>query len=162
MKEDHEKEENLISTNNEEEHKTECLGSVSSGFTGKASNFANFDMTPQELTNIVNKYKERDENMQDIKYFTQKKGIDFILKALSTDKRKGISSLAGREEYFGSNKIFRKPPPSFWDFVIEALSDKMIIILIFCSLFEIGISLYYILGEDQGDNMIGSMVLPLL
>ena len=152
MKEDHEKEENLISTESAD-RKTECLGSVSAGFTGSANNFANFDMSPQELTNIVNKYKERDENMQDIKYFQEKKGIDFILKSLATDKRKGISSLEGREEYFGSNKIFRKPPPSFWDFVIEALSDKMIIILIFCSVFEIGISLWYIFGEDQKDNM---------
>ena len=75
MKEDHEKEENLISTESGD-HKTECLGSVSADFTGSANNFANFanfDMSPQELTNIVNKYKERDENMQDIKYFQKKK-----------------------------------------------------------------------------------------
>ena len=112
-----------------------------------------FKITPQELTNIVNKYKERDENMQDIKYFQEKNGIDFLLDALSTDKKKGISSISGREQYFGSNKIFRKPPPSFWDFVKEALSDKMIIILIVCSVFEIGVSLYYIFGADQKDNM---------
>ena len=150
-----EKEENLISTDSEDKslRPTEYLGSVSSRFPGEPKNFVGFDITPQELTNIVNKYKERDENMQDIKYFTEKKGIKFILDALSTDKKKGISSIEGREEFFGSNKIFRKPPPSFWDFVIEALSDKMIIILIFCSLFEIGISLYYIFGEDQRDNM---------
>jgi len=112
-----------------------------------------FKITPQELTNIVNKYKERDENMQDIKYFQEKNGIDFLLDALFTDKKKGISSISGREQYFGSNKIFRKPPPSFWDFVKEALSDKMIIILIVCSVFEIGVSLYYIFGADQKDNM---------
>ena len=105
------------------------------------------------MTNIVNKYKERDENIQDINFFKEKGGIDFLLEAIITDKDKGIHSLEGREEYFGSNKIFRKPPPSFWDFVIEALSDKMIIILIFCSIFEIGISLYYILGEKQKDNI---------
>ena len=112
-----------------------------------------FKISPQELTNIVNKYKERDENMQDIKYFKEKNGIDFLLDALKTNKKTGISSAAGREEYFGSNKIFRKPPPNFWDFVKEALSDKMIIILIVCSVFEIAVSLYYILGAGQKDNL---------
>ena len=38
-----------------------------------------FKVSPQELTNIVNKYKERDENMQDIKYFKEKNGIDRCL-----------------------------------------------------------------------------------
>ena len=112
-----------------------------------------FKISPQELTNIVNKYKERDENMQDIKYFKEKNGIDFLLDALKTNKKTGISSAAGREEYFGSNKIFRKPPPNFWDFVKEALSDKMIIILIVCSVFEVAVSLYYILGAGQKDNL---------
>ena len=150
MKED--KQEVLIST--ESENGTECLRSVDSDLLIKNSTFPkNFNISPQELTNIVNKYKERDENMQDIKYFQEKNGIDFLLNAVDTSKTTGINSLEGREEYFGSNKIFRKPPPSFWDFVIEALSDKMIIILIFCSLFEIGISLFYIFYEEQKDNM---------
>ena len=140
MKED--KQEVLISTETEP-NGTEYLGSVNSDLLIKNSTFSkNFNISPQELTNIVNKYKERDENMQDIKYFQEKNGIDFLLNAVDTSKTTGINSLEGREEYFGSNKIFRKPPPSFWDFVIEALSDKMIIILIFCSLFEIGISFF--------------------
>ena len=46
-----------------------------------------FKITPQELTNIVNKYKERDENMQDIKYFQEKNGIDFLLDALGLCQR---------------------------------------------------------------------------
>ena len=118
MKED--KQEVLIST--ESENGTECLRSVDSDLLIKNSTFPkNFNISPQELTNIVNKYKERDENMQDIKYFQEKNGIDFLLNAVDTSKTTGINSLEGREEYFGSNKIFRKPPPSFWDFVIEAL-----------------------------------------
>ena len=145
-----EKSEELISTDSDA-HGTQYIGSVSGNL--QSANTYPFSISPQELTNIVNKYKERDENMQDINYFKQKGGIDFLLESVMTDKNKGISSTVGREEYYGSNKIFRKPPPSFWDFVIEALSDKMIIILIFCSIFEIGISLYYIFGEDQTDNI---------
>ena len=55
--------------------------------------------------------------MQDINYFNEQGGIDRILQALQTDKIKGISSTKGREEQFGSNKVFQKPPPTFCDFV---------------------------------------------
>ena len=125
-----------------------------SGGKGKgfSQNNGLFNISAQELTDIVNKYKERDENMQDIHYFSDKGGIASLLTALGTDKTKGISSTQGREEHFGSNKVFRKPPPSFWDFVLEAIGDKMIIILICCSIFEIGISIYYILSGKEADN----------
>ena len=125
-----------------------------SGGKGKENSQNNglFNISAQELTDIVNKYKERDENMQDIHYFSDKGGIASLLTALGTDKTNGISSTQGREEHFGSNKVFRKPPPSFWDFVLEAIGDKMIIILICCSIFEIGISIYYILSGKEADN----------
>ena len=125
-----------------------------SGGAGKgySNNNGLFNISAQELTDIVNKYKERDENMQDIHYFSDKGGIASLLTALGTDKSNGISSIQGREEHFGSNKVFRKPPPSFWDFVLEAIGDKMIIILICCSIFEIAISIYYIYGAEKDDN----------
>ena len=111
-----------------------------------------FGISAQELTDIVNKYKERDENMQDINYFAQEGGIDNLLQKVQTDKTNGIASKNGREEHFGSNKVFRKPPPTFCDFIKEAFQDKMIIILIFCSIFEIGISIYYIASKAEPDN----------
>ena len=111
-----------------------------------------FSITPQDLTKLVNLYKERDENMQDINYFIKEGGIDPLLSVLRTDKTKGISSKENREEHFGSNKVFRKPPPTFCDFIKEAFSDKMIIILIFCAIFEIGISIYYIASKREPDN----------
>ena len=112
-----------------------------------------FGISAHELTEIVNKYKERDENMQDIHYFSDKGGIASLLKDLGTDKTNGISSLDGREEHFGSNKVFRKPPPTFCDFVKEAFEDKMIIILIICSILEIAISMFYIFYKKETDNM---------
>ena len=147
-----EKAENLITTDTES-HTTVDMHSVSSNIININKDNRIFDILPGELTEIVNKYKERDENFQDIKYFKDKGGINPLLTSLNTDKNNGISSIAGREEFFGSNKIFRKPPPSFWDFVKEAICDKMIIILICCSIFEIGVSMYYIFKYDQKDNM---------
>ena len=111
-----------------------------------------FGISAQELTEIVNKYKERDENMQDINYFAQQGGIDSLLQKVQTDKTNGIYSKEGREDHFGSNKVFRKPPPTFCDFIKEAFQDKMIIILIFCSIFEIGISIYYIASGKEPEN----------
>ena len=119
------------------------------GYTQKSGSFG---ISAQDLTEIVNKYKERDENMQDINYFAQQGGIDSLLQKVQTDKTKGIASKDGREEHFGSNKVFRKPPPTFCDFIKEAFQDKMIIILIFCSIFEIGISIYYRVSEEEPDN----------
>ena len=120
-----------------------------------------FGITPHELTNIVNLYKERGDNYADIQYFNEHGGgIDELLGKLQTDKVKGISSTNGREEHFGSNKVFQKPPPTFFDFIKEAMSDKMIIILICCSIFEIGISIYYILsGEKNTDYFDGISII---
>ena len=91
-----------------------------------------FNITPKELTNLMNLYKDRSGNYNDIKYFQEKGGILPLLLSLKTDAKHGIStlSLENRKSHFGSNKIYIKPPPKFADFCIEAISDKMIIILI--------------------------------
>ena len=119
-----------------------------------------FDITPVDLTKIVDKYKERGENFADIEYFREQGGIDKLLGILKTDKQKGISSTNDRERHFGSNKIFQKPPPSLCDFIKEAMSDKMIIILICCSIFEIGISIFNNLkGEKDSEYIDGLSII---
>ena len=120
--------------------------------SGQTPTQSYFNITPQNLTEIVTYYKERDENFLDLKYFTDHDGTDELLNTLKTDKTTGISSEEGRAEHFGSNRIFRKPPPKFCEFVLEALSDKMIIILIICAFLEVGISMYYKIVE-QDDNV---------
>ena len=141
------------SDNNSYSINTNLINANSTQGSTNNKGYVPFIISPQELTEIVNKYKERDENMQDINYFIEKGGINQLLTDLHTDKAIGISSTEEREQHFGSNKVFRKPPPRFCDFVKEALADKMIIILICCSIFEIGISLFYIFGEGEKDNM---------
>jgi magnesium-transporting ATPase (P-type) len=112
-----------------------------------------FQITPKELTKIINLYKERTDNFEEIQYFQKEGGIDNLLNKLETDKKNGISSIENREEFFGSNKIFIKPLPNFWSFVQESISDKMIIILIISSLIEIGISLFNIFIKGEKNNM---------
>ena len=103
-----------------------------------ANNNNSFSISPQELSNLMNLYKDRSGNYNDIKYFQEKGGILPLLNSLKTDAKHGISksSVENRIEHFGENKIFVKPLPNFLDFVIEALSDKMIIILIISSLID--------------------------
>ena len=112
-----------------------------------------FKITPKELTHIVELYKERADNFGDIKYFEEQGGINKLLQKLDTDEKNGIKSIENREEYFGSNKIFIKPLPSFYSFLKEALEDKMIIILIISSIVEIGISLFNIFIKNETNNM---------
>ena len=128
-----------------------------------ANNTEEFSISPQELSNLMNLYKDRSENYNDIKYFQEKGGILPLLNALKTDAKHGISksSVENRIEHFGENKIFTKPLPNFLDFVIEALSDKMIIILIISSLIEIGISLFnkFVKGENNIDYLDGISII---
>ena len=112
-----------------------------------------YGIAPHDLTVIVNEYKERDANFNDLKYFSDHEGTNGLLKLLNTNKTTGISSLEKREEFFGSNKVFRKPPPNIFEFICEALKDQMIIILICCSVLEIGISMYYKYAKDEKNNL---------
>ena len=130
------------------------------------NNINSFSISPQELTNLMDLYKERHENYSDIKYLEEKGGVNYLYDSLQTDPKKGISSIANREVHFGSNKIFLKPLPKFCDFVIEALSDKMIIILIISSLVEISISLFkkFAKGEDNNIDWLdgGSIIVAII
>ena len=122
-----------------------------------------FNITPKELSNLMNLYKDRSGNYNDIKYFKEKGGILPLLLSLKTDAKLGIStlSLENRKSHFGLNKIYVKPPPNFADFCIEAISDKMIIILIISSIIEIGISLFNMIvkGENNLDYLDGVSII---
>ena len=122
-----------------------------------------FNITPKELSNLMNLYKDRSGNYNDIKYFKEKGGILPLLLSLKTDAKQGIStlSLEKRKSHFGLNRIYVKPPPNFADFCIEAISDKMIIILIISSIIEIGISLFnmFVKGENNLDYLDGISII---
>ena len=134
--------ENTINTSN-----------ISSSTIDTNSLMPKFKIEPHQLADIMNLYKERTEDYEDIKYFDEQGGIEELLKKLDTNQKTGITSTENREEHFGSNKIFEKPLPSLLDFIKESLEDKMIIILIISSIIEIGISLFNILIKGERNNM---------
>ena len=98
-----------------------------------------FNICAEELQEIMNKYRERGTDFNDLRIFDEPKAIKNLLLSLETDNINGISSntLKEREEKFGSNKVFIEPVPPFYFYFLEYLKDIIVIILIIFSIFEI-------------------------
>ena len=103
---------------------------------GKEKKFG-FGVSAHDLEEIMEKYKERGDDFKDLKFFRAQNGITNLLHSLLTNEKNGISSTNGREDAFGSNKVFFEPVPPFCSYVWEALQDMMVRILIICAIIEI-------------------------
>ena len=69
----------------------------------KSQSNPSFSITPKELSNLMNLYKDRSDNYNDIKYFQKKRwNITFI----------NLPKNRCKEWYF--NFVFRKPFRAFW------------------------------------------------
>ena len=95
-----------------------------------------FDIDAIELENLMGKYKERGNDFNDLRYF-ETKPIYEIVQALKTNTETGIDCIDGREEIYGSNKVFVEPVPPFCSYVWEALKDLMVRILIVAAIVSI-------------------------
>ena len=95
-----------------------------------------FEIDALELENLMGKYKERGSDFNDLRYF-EIKSVKQIMKELKTNTETGLDSLEGREEVFGSNKVFVEPVPHFCWYVWEALKDLMVRILIIAAIVSI-------------------------
>ena len=99
-----------------------------------------------DLENLMGAYKERGSDFRDLKLIEKMGGVDEILTKLKTDAKKGISTQENRLNDFGSNKIFVEPVPPFCSYVLEALEDLMVRILIVAAIAQI------ILGATLSDD----------
>ena len=120
-----------------------------------------FDIDAIELENLMGKYKERGNDFQDIKYL-EEKGISEIIIQLKTNTETGLDNLEGREEAFGSNKVFVEPVPPFCSYVWEALKDLMVRILIVSAIVSIVLGVTF--SEDPSKDWIdgASIVIAVL
>ena len=82
-------------------------------------------------------YKERGIFYKDLEKIRELGGSDGIMEKLKTELKIGIRSIDNRENDFGSNKIFIEPVPPFCSYVMEALDDLMIRILIVAAVIQI-------------------------
>ena len=127
----------------------------------KEENSKNFEIDALELENLMGKYKERGNDFNDLKYF-ETKSIKEIIRALKTNTETGLSNLEGREEFFGSNKVFVEPVPPFCSYVWEALKDLMVRILIVSAIVSIVLGCTF--SEDPSKDWIDgvSIVIAVL
>ena len=105
-----------------------------------------FGLDVIQISELMGSYKERTEELEDLKLIEKLGGPEGIMSKLKTDPKRGIDSIDNRENDFGSNKVFVEEPPTFCEFVCEALDDLMIKILIVAAIVQI------VLGVTLGDN----------
>ena len=120
-----------------------------------------YNITAIDLENLMGKYKERGSDFADLKYFEQK-SVAQLVQDLKTDTEIGLTSLDGREDYFGSNKVFVEPVPHFCSYVWEALKDLMVRILIVAAIVSIVLGCTF--SEDPSKDWIDgvSIVIAVL
>ena len=120
----------------------------------KPNSNSKFSIEVSTLEKLMGYYKERGSDFQDLKFFEENGGSDYIIKELKTDIHNGVDDLNNREEEFGSNKVFVEPVPPFCSYVLEALEDMMLRILIVSAIVSI------VLGCTLSDDprMTGLMV----
>ena len=111
-----------------------------------------FDIEVSALEQLMGYYKERGSDYQDLKFFEEKGGAEYLIKALKTDIHNGIDDINNREDEFGSNKVFVEPVPPFCDYVLEALEDMMLRILIVAAI--VSIVLGCTLSDDPSTDWI--------
>ena len=128
-----------INTKSKPEKKNDMISSQISNLISEDENMNKygFGITAHKLEEIMAKYKERGSDFRDLKYFREQGGTTNILNLLLTNEIAGIGSTEGREEVYGSNKVFVEPVPPFCAYVWEALEDMMVRILIVCAIVQI-------------------------
>ena len=110
-----------------------------------------FEIDSTELENLMGKYKERGNDFNDLRYL-EVKSVHQLIYELKTNTETGLDNLDGREEIFGSNKIFTEPPKHFCSYVWEALQDLMVRILIVAAIVSIILGVAF--SEDPSKDWI--------
>ena len=120
-----------------------------------------FGVSAIDLENLMGMYKERGSDFADLKYF-QTKSVSQLVQDLKTDTENGLTSFEGREDAFGSNKVFVEPVPHFCSYVWEALKDLMVRILIIAAIVSIVLGCTF--SEDPSKDWIDgfSIVIAVL
>ena len=121
----------------------------------------NFEITAMDLENLMGLYKERGNDFNDLKYF-ENKSVNKLIEELKTNTDIGLDNLEGREETFGSNKIFMEALPPFCSYVWDALKDLMVRILIVSAIVSIVLGCTF--SEDPSKDWIDgvSIVIAVL
>ena len=121
-----------------------------------------YDISSKELENLASSYKEKTSDNTEIDCIKKLGGVSEIFHKLKTSPDEGILTEYGREEAFGSNKVFIEPPTSYWEFLKESLSELLIIMLLSTAIIQIVIQCT--LSEDKKTGWLDglSIIIALL
>lgn len=112
-----------------------------------------FSVTKEGIDYLIQKYLNR-RFTEDLDYLERNSGVKFYEGALCTTYDKGLveadDQKEKRIEEFDSNEAPPEEPIRFCEFFLEALSDKIIIILIICAIIELCIGLIYDERKELG------------
>ncbi|CAB4286593.1 unnamed protein product [Prunus armeniaca] len=120
---------------------------------------AGFSIHPDELASIT--------LGRDIKALKMHGGIHGILRKVSVSLDEGVkdSNIPIRQNVYGLNRYTEKPPGTFFMFVLEALQDFTLIILMVCAVVSIGVGIAtegWPKGMDDGVGILISIVLVVV
>jgi Ca2+ transporting ATPase len=103
-----------------------------------------FKVSKEGINFLIQKYLNR-KGWEDVDYLKRLDGYSFYEAGLCTSLKEGLDETpeqrSHRSTIFDTNERPPDKPIRFCEFVLEALSDKIIIILIFAACVEIGIGL---------------------
>ena len=132
----------------------------------RTSNYdtSKYGVTIYELEELMDSYKERGDDYQDLVRIENLQGTGGLTAKLETNITTGIQSseILDRIKSFGDNRVFEEPPATFCSFVIEALGDLMIMILCISAFIQIVLGL--LLGKDPKTDWIdgASVIIAVL
>ncbi|KAJ3018425.1 UNVERIFIED_CONTAM: hypothetical protein HDU68_011154, partial [Siphonaria sp. JEL0065] len=111
-----------------------------------------FDLTPQELASLVSPFKDHSK----LAGFGGSKGI---VARLKSNEESGLSltdkaDLTARDSHFGKNRLPDVKPKSLLEYMINALSDKIMILLSVVSVVSLAIGIYEDVNtENPGERV---------
>ena len=129
-----------------------------------------FFIDSTSLENLMCNYKDRVlynnnnsiKEYPDLEFFERQEGIQTLIDSLKTNIEIGIKSKECREKFYGSNKDYLSPLPPFSLYLLEAVEDPMVQLLILCAI--ISIILGCTLSDDTSKDWIDglSMIIAVI
>jgi P-type Ca2+ transporter type 2B len=95
-----------------------------------------------ELVDVVTAWQKRQILCEEVDFIEQKGGVDWLIRGLKTDLKRGIdsSTIPARKQAYGTNEIPRPEAAGWWELFFESLKEPIEIVLVCAAVFSIVIN----------------------
>ena len=96
----------------------------------------------KELVDLVAAWQQRKVLCEEVDLIEQKGGIDWLLRGLKTDLKRGIdsSTIEARKKAYGTNELVKAEPEGWWKMFFDSLKEPIEIVLVCAAIFSIVIN----------------------